>query len=320
MCSENILQFYNFVSTYKDTDKKLRDMLKNATMVVDDIVERKPNIVDFVYQDQVKVVCEFKSENSNSDVDAKEFLSKHPVPDPIAVNWKCSECLKEFKTSRQFRNHTSRNHRLGKFDTEKSTVKQPTQCTISLDRFPSRKMLENHSRERHLHEQRANKGTNEYECDLCSKKFNTKNKIRQHLTTHNIEDRRKFLCVACGNQFVTKFGLNQHIRAIHDKEQRFQCTKCDRRFAHNHNLKTHMNRHNGIRPYSCKVCTKTFYDSSTLNVHTKSVHSATNAYVCSICSKAFNRNGNLKIHLAKTHQIQQTKRQGSVKPVKVRVE
>lgn len=300
-------------------------MLKNATMAVDEIYEHEPNIVDLAYEDQVKHVCEFKNDNSISDVDVKEILSKIPAPDPIAVNWKCSECLKEFKTRRLLTNHTSRNHRLRKFNTEKSTVKQPAQCTICLDRFPSRKMLENHSREQHLHEHCArksnvNNGTAQYECDICSKIFNTKNKIRQHLTTHNNEGRRKFLCVACGNQFCTKFGLNQHIRAIHDKEQRFQCTKCDRRFAHNHNLKTHMNRHNAIRPYACKVCTKTFYDSSTLNVHTKSVHSDTNAYVCSICSKAFNRNGNLKIHLAKTHQIQPTKRQGSVQRVKVRVE
>lgn len=308
-------------------------MLKNATVAVDEIIEQKPNIVDLADQQRVKYRTEFeetialvKTENSidDEDVDAKHFLPQISIPDPIAVKWKCSKCLSEFTTRRLLRKH-NKDHLLEKSENKiLNSKKQPSQCTTCLDEFPSRKMLEKHKRKEHLHEQSERKcnanRTVEYECDICSKRFNSRNKISQHLTTHINEGRRKYLCVACGNQFCSKFGLTQHIRAIHDKEQRFQCTKCNRRFAHKHNLKTHMNRHDGIRPYVCNVCTKAFYDSSTLNVHTKSVHSDTNAHVCNICSKGFNRNGNLKIHMVKTHHIQHPKVQGSIQRVKVKVE
>lgn len=318
ICSENIMKFYNFVSTYKKSDKKLRSMLKNATVPVDEIMELKPDIVNITDQhQQVNYLSEFKEmvvlvkpENSVDDGDTKEFVSKIPIADPISVKWQCSVCLSNFKTHRLLKIHR-RKHKSRKSDAKSLTNRKLAHCAICLDRFPSHNLLEKHRQELHLQLQETHK-SDEFECDICRKTFNSRNKIRQHLITHINEGRRKFLCVACGNQFCTKFGLTQHIRAIHDKEQRFQCTKCNRRFAHKHNLKTHLNRHDGIRPYACKVCTKTFYDSSTLNVHTKSVHSDTNAYVCNICSKAFNRNGNLKLHMAKTHQIQQQKRQGSV--------
>lgn len=321
------MRFHNFFLKYKESDEKLRYMLKNATVAVDEAIEHKPNIVDvgedLKQQQQVKFLSDFeetsvlikpeKSLEDDVDVDTKQFIPKLTIPaDPIAVKWECSKCLSEFQTRRLLENH-SKNHLFQQSETEILTSRKQHECRICLDKFPSRKMLQKHKRE-HFQKQ-----TDEYECDICNKKFNTKNKIAKHMTTHTNEGRRKFLCVACGKQFLSKFGLTQHISAIHDKEQRFQCTKCSRRFAHKHNLKTHMNRHNGVRPYACTVCTKTFYDSSTLNVHTKSVHSDKNAYVCSICSKGFNRNGNLKIHMVKTHHIQHTKIQGVTQLVKMKV-
>lgn len=264
-CSENIMKFYEFVLTYRQSDRKLREMLNNSTVVVDELIEFKPNIVDLECQQRVN--CPTDNEGTTDfikvDVDSKELVPKTSialVSDPGVA---------------------SPNHH----EPQTKQVSDKVPCNVCPDKF------------------------DEYECDICSKRFISKTKIRQHLITHINEGRRKFLCVACGNQFCSKFGLAQHISSIHDKEQKFQCTKCSRRFAHKHNLKTHMNRHDGIRPYACGVCSKSFYDSSTLNVHTKSVHSGTNAYVCSICSKGFNRNGNLKIHMVKTHHIQRPKLQ-----------
>lgn len=311
---------------YNESDRKLREMLKNATVAVDETLEQKPNAVDLIDQQQgvyrsmfEQTIEAIKAE----DVAANEIDSKLPAPDPIAVKWKCSQCSSVFETRYQLRIH--RKCHLMKQSTSKTlSPNTPTHCTICFDKFPSQRMLDDHKKTKHPKEHTGRKffanPIDGYECDICSKRFNSRNKIRQHLVTHINEGRRKFLCVACGNQFCSKFGLTQHISAIHDKEQRFECTKCNRRFAHKHNLKTHLNRHNGIRPYKCTCCDKTFYDSSTLNVHTKSVHSGTNAYICSICSKGFNRNGNLKIHMVKTHHIQHPKMQNSVPRVIKKVE
>ncbi|XP_037034723.1 protein snail homolog Sna-like isoform X2 [Bradysia coprophila] len=227
-CSENIMKFYKFVLTYKESDQKLREMLMNATVTLDDLIEVKPNIADSE--------CDVKDTTDliNVDADTKEYFPKltiSPVPDPAV-------------------SEESRIKTVSK--------KVQMQCRLCPQRFTLRKYLEKHMRQQHFHTQKRPNATEEYECDICSKRFISKTKIRQHLITHINEGRRKFLCVACGNQFCSKFGLAQHISAIHDKEQKFQCTKCNRRFAHKHNLKTHMNRHNGIRPYACSAQMRTF--------------------------------------------------------------
>ncbi|KAJ6644218.1 Zinc finger protein, partial [Pseudolycoriella hygida] len=303
VCSDKIMTFYEFVTKYNESDKKLRDMLREATVDVFEEVDRKPNINDYRHQVEYQgvfdetIVC-VKTENVVDDADTKPFIANISVTDPISVKWKCPLCLLEFKT--------------------RLLLKKHKKMHLELDKGVESIQVQ-HLQEPNIPASVSNR-LNEFVCDTCNKTFNSKNKIKQHLVTHINEGRRKFLCVKCGNQFCSKFGLTQHIRAIHDKEQRFQCTKCSRKFAHKHNLKTHMNRHNGIRPYACNVCTKTFYDSSTLNVHTKSVHSQTNEFACSICSKTFNRNGNLKIHMVKTHHIQHPKGQGTAQRVKMKVE
>lgn len=260
-----------------------------------------------------------KTENLMDDevVDTKQFIPTAPTTDPIEVKWKCRKCLLEFKTRQLLSSH-NKMHLI-----KKSKVGITEECTNSLDTASTNELVKRHRREKHLQEPKVRKSNKDmqercdkvYICDFCHKTFNSKNKIKQHVITHINEGRRKFLCVACGFQFCSKFGLGQHIRAIHEKEQRFQCNICQRRFAHKHNLKTHMNRHEGVRPYPCSLCKKAFYDSSTLNVHTKSVHSNSNSYICNICLKSFNRNGNLKIHMVKTHNLQPPKPQGNIKRV-----
>lgn len=45
---------------YKASDKKLRDMLKDATVAVDEIPEQKPNIVELADQQHVEIISEFE--------------------------------------------------------------------------------------------------------------------------------------------------------------------------------------------------------------------------------------------------------------------
>lgn len=70
-----------------------------------------------------------------------------------------------------------------------------------------------------------------------------------------------------------------------------------------HHLKTHMNRHDGIRPFACQLCVKSFFDKTTLREHIKSVHLNLKAYACRICSRTFNRSGNMRAHMLKTHHL-----------------
>lgn len=299
-----------------ESDKKLREMLKNRTMDVsvdgDEDIEYKPNVSDLEQKGDIVNLnirtddnessasyvefYDIKTETTMDDIvdDTKQFNPKVPN-DPIAVKWRCAKCSLEFETQGLLTTH----HKIHLLKKKTGTV------------------VHKHQQDQYL-EDIHNWNYQEYICDICDKKFPSKKKVKLHLVIHNSESRRKFLCVACGQQFFSQFGLNQHIRVIHDKEMRFQCSQCNRQFAHKQHLKTHMNRHEGIRPYPCKICTKAFYDSSTLRVHTQSVHSELNSFICSICCKAFNRKGNLRMHMIKTHNylhLQLPKSQITIKHV-----
>ncbi|KAL1835914.1 hypothetical protein VTJ49DRAFT_5892 [Mycothermus thermophilus] len=78
------------------------------------------------------------------------------------------------------------------------------------------------------------------------------------------------------------------------------CPYCSRRFTQSVNLKSHINRHTGARPYKCPQCPKRFPQPSNVKAHMKThVRRELRAHwVCRFpgCQKAFTAKGNLKNH------------------------
>ena len=50
-----------------------------------------------------------------------------------------------------------------------------------------------------------------YKCSTCSRTYRTKHFLRRHILTHG---EKKFLCNECGKCFVTKAGLESHLKVI----------------------------------------------------------------------------------------------------------
>ena len=64
--------------------------------------------------------------------------------------------------------------------------------------------------------QRARPGEGAHACDVCDKRYVTKQSLRQHMTSaHGLGEAQKFTCGVCSRDFSQKSTLNRHIKLVH---------------------------------------------------------------------------------------------------------
>ncbi|MCP9257500.1 hypothetical protein DINM_000852 [Dirofilaria immitis] len=83
---------------------------------------------------------------------------------------------------------------------------------------------------------------------------------------------------------------------LNERYETLQLSKMSKNFTRKWNFKTHMQIHDGVKPYNCPQCKRNFARKHTLTKHMRT-HTGEKPYSCSECRKCFSQSSNLITHM-----------------------
>ncbi|CAH0725691.1 unnamed protein product, partial [Brenthis ino] len=246
--------------------------------------------------------CPVAYENSKSlcahmKVHKTKMGTTYIVPD----KFECETCTTVFSTSKSLKLH-KRMHDPIKSRPIEPPVETPEGTAASEDKFLCSvcdKLIPMDYRTIH---QNSHKTTNKMNCDICNKKFHSREYLDMHMSVHNLDkvivgkqDKSlPYMCLYCNRKFARPHEKVKHER-IHTGEKPHSCEICGKAFRVSYCLTLHMRTHTGARPYACPHCDKRFKAHSVYNHHLLT-HSEVRAYKCPFCPKAFKTSVQLAGH------------------------
>lgn len=146
-------------------------------------------------------------------------------------NYKCEQCGKGFKNTKQLKNHR-RLHRtqgLGMGKAHGQPQEQPQQGTEGTSPAVAVMM---------------------HRCEDCGAAFKQRKTLREHLCKERNE---QLECPECQRVFGSKSSLRLHLRT-HQERKRFRCDFCDHETSDHNAFRRHLGTHKERKRYSCPHC------------------------------------------------------------------
>lgn len=202
----------------------------------------------------------------------------------------CDVCDKSFVTKQKLTEHMNIH-----------TGENPIKCDMCDSTFKRYSNYQQHKKYLHMNTKRKLK---DFICD-CGEVFHSKTKLIWHREIH---DEKPKQCPFCVERFVHTASLTRHVRKWHNdtylsdlvdkkKIKNVTCPICNVTYLHT-SLQTHMRIHEGIKPFSCGECSKTFRTKWNLQLH-RWTHMSRSAkpFKCKLCVKAYIHKTDYEAHL-----------------------
>lgn len=195
---------------------------------------------------------------------------------PFVPIFTCSVCNKSFKNKEFYEDHVSLH------DGRKRHI-----CEICSASFGNYFQLRSH---KNVHFPRPKKI---YSCEKCDITFASRGAYCYH--KYKVHDKKNWQCPTCG-KVLAAYDRN-HLR-IHEKEEKYVCETCGKRFNCPQYLADHrLAHHSSIKPYKCHFCDKRFTQRTPRSIHTRKFHTGETRFECNTCNIRFVTKLLLKKHI-----------------------
>ena len=99
-------------------------------------------------------------------------------------------------------------------------------------------------------------------CTICDRGFVYPSELKSHMEKHAIGV--QYPCDSCGDNFDSAKKLKQHLASSHGNVADLTCKECGKVFPYPSQLRDHMVKHSGKRPFQCGECGTYFLKVSRL--------------------------------------------------------
>jgi hypothetical protein len=107
--------------------------------------------------------------------------------------------------------------------------------------------------------------TGDFNCQFCSKSYEKKYSLREHLRTTHEND--ESACEFCSKIFQNSRYLKCHVRDVHCNEENSVCDQCKNTFENKNILKSHIREEHRNNWISCDACKKMYNSKTILEKH-----------------------------------------------------
>ncbi|XP_065088441.1 zinc finger protein 84-like [Ochlerotatus camptorhynchus] len=223
----------------------------------------------------------------------KEFL-RHQRKMYVERLHPCPKCDEEFANQYVLQRHLKMYHKKKMIIERMEELRQESHiCCACKKKFDSQEQLRAHADEVHLKESQTYDGEYEFECDVCYRRFKTRQSMKVH--QYRMFKGKKFICALCGKAFKEKAFLRDHENS-HRREKPYECPKCDARFSIKGSYDAHVRLHDAKDEFKCEYCGRGFRTKSLLKGHL-TVHSEDRPFKCHLCPITFTQQRLLDSHI-----------------------